>query len=188
MKSITQKSIYSVLFFAFAQQASAIGIVDNELFEMRYELENVWKNEPQYELKNEWKNEYHMVSNACILFEHVGNGHAIYLNSNENISNFEGYMIERRSWNGHLFGWSGSDRSFNDTASSVKIKRGCVLEVIENKSFSGRRMTFDNPYQQNLEYAEYNLHHYNFADTISSAICSCPSVGEVIIPANRAYR
>jgi hypothetical protein len=114
---------------------------------------------------------------SCILYEHDStNGYSVTLNSGQSVSNISGYMIERRTWHGYFNGWKGSDRSFNDAASSVRVFNGCFLEVAEHLDFGGRRQTFINQRNENSNWITFNLHNYNWGDIITSASCTCPGI------------
>lgn len=68
------------------------------------------------------------IFSQCILYEHPGaGGYSVTLNPGDSISNIGGYMMERRSWHGYLHGWSSSDRSFNDAASTIKVKKRMLI-------------------------------------------------------------
>lgn len=109
----------------------------------------------------------------CILYEHLDSGYSITLNDNESIANVRGYMMERRTWHGHLGGWRGRDRNFNDEASSARVERGCTLKMGEHENFTGRRDELYTAPTNQEEYKYFDLHAINFADMLTPAECNC---------------
>jgi hypothetical protein len=108
----------------------------------------------------------HSIANAaCGLYEQPnGMGPAIKLENNTANHDFRNIMISRRSWHGHLSGWHGRDRSFNDEVTSVAVDENCTLELFENVGYQGSLKSFPN--------GTYNLMGI-FDNIPSSAVCRC---------------
>jgi hypothetical protein len=104
---------------------------------------------------------------ACGLYEqHHGAGPAFQLEDNTSLNDFRGIMISRRSWHGHLSGWHGKDRNFNDEVSSIAVSKNCSLEIYAAIN-----------YAQAVKVLPEGIHNLQgeFDNSASSAVCRCGS-------------
>ena len=99
----------------------------------------------------------------CKLFEHPNQeGFVAQIADNQNSHFLGDFMIQTRSWAGTWSGWSGTEISFNDAASSAEVAGSCVLHVWEAIDYGGREDTYSP-----------GKHSLKVHDQASSAKCDC---------------
>jgi hypothetical protein len=109
-------------------------------------------------------------ANTCTVFQDSYSGYSVTMNSGEYISHLGHYMIERRTWHGYFNGWRGSDRNFNDEASSVILGNNCTLTIYEHIDRGGSVSKLIN------HAGGVNYRHFNDAgmnERASSLECNC---------------
>lgn len=109
-------------------------------------------------------------SSSCTIYEHNISGYSISMNNGDYIPDLTHIMIQRRSWHGYLFGWRGSDRNFNDAASSVTLEKGCSLRIYEHIHRGGRENTL---YNENLNVRNRHFNEVSMNEAASSLECVC---------------
>ena len=86
-----------------------------------------WNNSKESEFHRKFQKELEAMkdgsSSFCaVVYEHENFGGALWAWGKQHESDdISGSMISRRSWHGHLKGWSGKDVSWNDQISSVVV-------------------------------------------------------------------
>lgn len=116
---------------------------------------------------------------CAVVYEHENFGGALWAWGKQHESDdISGAMISRRSWHGHLKGWSGKDVSWNDQISSVVVSMGCKLELSDGANFSGEKMILTSKAgARSID----NLSSFN--DRTTSFRCTCNGIKDIeIVP------
>lgn len=143
MKTITKKFLYSMIAISATQQTA------HPFFDF---LDN-----PEIQQILGIRGETDASGHDCAIYAlHPGRGYPIRINSGMTEWNFHGHMIERRSWHGHIWGWSGRDRSFDKAAGSVTVKRGCTAAIYDQPHKEGSQIQLYNSNTSPNEYETYN--------------------------------
>lgn len=108
-----------------------------------------------------------------LAFRIAFNTYSIRVDNNERVHDFSNYMIERRTWHGHAGGWKGRDRSMDNAALTVVVKRGCVLTLYEHPYLRGDRIQYKNSHNSDSDKKMFRIDIDQWSNKASSAHCAC---------------